>query len=1083
MKKLSVFLAGLLLAGITLVQAQMVRITGTVTSSEDGMPMPGVSVIVKGTTIGATTNVDGKYELAVPANAQTLTFSFVGFKTQEVAIAGRSVIDVVMETEAVQMGEVVVTALGISRERKALGYNVQDVSSEVISKSGTGDIVKALSAKTSGVQIINSSGSAGAASYITIRGASSITGNNQPLFIVDGQPIVSGGSGDTGSSVDGVQRSARAIDINPEDIESLTVLKGGAATALYGVQAANGVIVITTKKGKKGQALDVKVNSQVQLAQVSQLPELQTKFAQGTGGNWISAFATSWGPRLDKSAYSKDPSVWTKPAYDVYGAIVPADSPLADPTLGPVKPYDRYEFFQTGVTYDNNFSLSGSSEYSQFYFSVGNRNETSVVPNEKFERTSIRANFSSNLLKNLKFGANSNYVNSYGNFIQKGSNTSGVMLGLLRTPPSFYNNEGYELPGGLQRNYRGGGGYDNPYWTVNKNYYHDNINRFIGNSFLEFNALDWLTFKYQIGIDWYNRRYKDVVAVNSRTKPIGSVVEGSGFTSVLNSDLLMLINKNLTENINLSGTFGYNMYGSYGKSIGAATDAALDIPGFYHISNTSKQAAGVGESEFRSSAIFGDVSLAFNNMLYVGATGRYEKASSMPDAKAKFYPSANLSFIFTELPGLKGNNLLSFGKLRTSYAITANVAPIYALSTTYYSGGVGDGWTDGGGFPMLGSGGFTYGDVGGSPNLVHEKMRSIEVGAELKFLNNRIGLDMSYFNNLNTDLILNVPISPSTGLYGQFMNAAQMTTNGIELTLSATPIQTNDFEWSLNANFTKMETMVDKLAPGIEDVFLAGFVDPQIRAVAGQVYRSFYGYDWYRDDKGNVLINADPSKGRVGYPMTNNAQGMIPLGKVDPDYTINIYNQLTYKGVSLSVLLDFKVGGMMWNGTKSAMNFFGTSKITENREVVYNPDNSINFDLTPAENIVVFDGVLGYVDANGNVVTDGTKNNIPVVLDQAWFQGYGSNFGGGPNSAELEKTDWFRVREVTLSYRFSEKMLKSMPVKNLEVYVSGNNLLLITPYTGIDPETNLTGASNGQGMDYFNMPGRKLFTFGLRLGF
>ncbi|QKG80403.1 SusC/RagA family TonB-linked outer membrane protein [Tenuifilum thalassicum] len=1083
MKKLSVFLASLLLAGITLVQAQTVRITGTVTSSEDGMPMPGVSVFVKGTTVGVITDAKGKYELSVPTSAQSLTFSFVGFKTQEVAIAGRSVIDVVMETESVQMEEVVVTALGITRERKALGYNVQEVNSETIQKSGTGDVVKALSAKTSGVQIINSSGSAGAASYITIRGASSITGNNQPLFIVDGQPISSGGSGDTGNSVDGVQRSSRAIDINPDDIESITVLKGGAATALYGVQAANGVILINTKKGKKGQTFKVDINSSVQLSEVSQLPELQNTFAQGSNGVWSSGASTSWGPRLDQSAYSKDPSVWTWPDYDVYGAIVPKSSPLADPTLGPVVPYDRYEFFQTGVTYDNNASISGSNEYSQFYFSVGNRNETSVVPNEEFKRTSIRANFTSNLLKNLKLSANSNYVNSEGTFIQKGSNVSGVMLGLLRTPPSFFNNMGYELPGGIQRNYRHGGGYDNPYWTINKNPYTENINRFIGNSSLEFKALDWLTFKYQIGVDWYVRRYKQIFAINSRAVPNGSVSEGSSFSSIINSDLLALINHNFTENINLTGTFGFNMYGDYGKSVSAATNAPLDIPGFYHVSNTSNQSAGVGEAEFRSSAFFGDVSLAFYNMLYLGATGRYEKATSMPNAKAKFYPSANVGFIFSELPGLKDNNILSFGKLRASYALTANVAPIYALSTQWFSGGVGDGWTTGGSFPMLGATGFSYGDTGGSPNLTHESMKSLEVGTELRFLNNRVGLDFSYFNNVNEDLILNVPIAPSTGLYGQFMNAAKMTTNGVELSLNATPVKTSSFQWDINANFTKMKTMVDRLAPGIEDVFLAGFTDPQIRAVAGQVYRSFYGYDWYRDANGNVLINTDPNKGPVGYPMTNQEQGMIPLGQVDPDYTVNVYNTFSYKGISLSVLIDIKKGGMMWNGTKSALNFFGVSKATENREVVYNPDGSINFDQTPAENIVVFDGVLGYVDDNGNVVTDGSTNNIPVVLDQKWFQGNGSNFGGAPNSSELEKTDWFRIREITLSYRFNEKLLKSTPIKSLEVYFTGNNLLLITPYTGIDPETNLTGASNGQGMDYFNMPGKKLYTFGLRLGF
>jgi TonB-linked SusC/RagA family outer membrane protein len=1080
MKKFAILMAFFVFAGFQLLLAQTVQISGTVTSSEDGLSVPGASIVVRGTTIGTVTDFEGNYTLDVPADAQFLVFSFVGYVTQEVAIGGRTVINVQMVPDIMALEEIVVTALGVSRERKALGYSVQAVSSESVSRANTDDVVKALSAKTAGVSITSSSGSAGAAAYITIRGSASVTGNNQPLFIVDGQPIVSGGGG---TGVDGVQTSGRSIDLNPEDIESVSVLKGGAATALYGVRAANGVIIITTKKGKAGQMLDVQVNSSVQLSQVSQLPAFQEKFAQGVNGVWATANASSWGPRLDQSAYSKDPSVWTRPLYDTRGAIVPATSPLADASLGSVLPADRYEFFQTGLTYNNNVSVSSSNPNSQFFLSIGNRDEASVIPNEKFGRTSIRANASTKLLDNLKVGANSNFVNSNGNFVQKGSNISGIMLGLLRTATTFFNEDGYELPGGAQRNYRGGGGYDNPYWVVNKIFWTEATNRFIGNTFVEYNALDWLTFKYTVGIDWYNRRWKDEFSVGSRAFPGGRVTEGFNYTGLFNSDFLALINKNISDDISLTGTLGHNLYSSFSKTLTGATNAPLEIPGFNHLSNTSLQATGVGEAEFRSSAVFADVTVALYNMLYVGGTGRYEKATSMPDGKGEFFPSASLAFVFTELPGLAGNDILSFGKVRASYAQIANVAPAYALSTQWFSGGVGDGWTDGGGFPMLGVSGFTYGNTGGAPNLTHEKMRSFEVGTELRFLNNRIGLDFTYFDNYNEALILNVPISPSTGFFGQFMNAAEMSSKGIEVTFNATPVRTKDFKWDIIANFTKIDNVVEKLAPGINDVFLAGFVDPQIRAVAGQPYRSIYGFDWYRDDNGNVLINTDPSRGRVGYPLTNAAQGMIPLGKVDPDYTANIMNELSYKGISVSVLMDIRKGGLVWNGTRMAMNFFGTSKETENREVFYNPDGSIDLTRTPAENIVVWNGVLGYLDANGNVVTDGTANNIPVVLDQQWYQGFGSNFGGGPTIPALEKTDWFRIREVTLTYSFPKSLLAATPIKNLDIYASGYNLLLITPYNGIDPETNLQGAVNGQGMDYFNNPGKKMYTFGVRMGF
>lgn len=1080
MRKLTFLLLPFVFCSIFSLQAQIVQITGTVTSAEDGSTIPGASVVVQGTTIGTVTDFGGNYVLQVPAGATALTFSYVGFGTQTIPIEGRTVINVSMSVDALAIEELVVTALGVTRERRALGYNVQEVSSEAIARAGTDDIVKALSGKTSGVSITSSSGSAGAAAYITIRGSASITGNNQPLFIVDGQPVTSGGGG---TGVGGVQTSGRSIDLNPEDIESMTVLKGGAATALYGVRAANGVVIVTTKKGVPAQQLDVQFSSFVQMNQVSQLPPMQNWFAQGTGGVWSSGHMASWGPSLGQSAYSKNPAVWTKPEFDINGAIVLKTSPYAAPILGEVIPADRYEFFQTGLTYNNNISVTSSTPASQFYLSIGNRNESGIVPNEKFERTSIRANASSDILSNVKVGANTNFVNSGGYFTQKGSNVSGIMLGLLRTPPSFFNELGYEFADGSQRTYRGGGGYDNPYWTVNNNPWNEDVNRFIGNAYIEWSVFDWMTLKYQASNDWYNRRYKNVFAIGSRGTPAGSVTEYSNYSSLLNSDLLALINTNVTDDINLTATVGHNLYKSFSKTITGFTNAPLDIPGFTHVSNTSLQGTDAGESEFRSSAGFADATFGFYNMVYLGLTGRYEKATSMPDGKGEFFPSASIGFIFTELPGLRNNDLLSYGKLRSSYAVVANVAPIYALSTRWFSGGVGDGWTEGGGFPMLGRTGFTYGTTGGAPDLAHEKMKSLEVGTELRFFNNRVGLDVSYFDNYNEALILNVPISPSTGFFGQFMNAAEMSSKGYEISVYGAPVMTSNFRWDAMVNFTSIKNVVEQLAPGIDDVFLAGFVDPQIRAVAGMDYRSIYGYDWFRDDNGNVMINTDPGRGRVGYPITNSAQGMIPLGKVDPDYTANIFNEFSYKGLSLSVLVDIRKGGMMWNGTQSAMNFFGTSKITENREVFYKPDGSIDFNLTPAENIKVFEGVLGYINADGEVVSDGSENNIPVVLDQTWFQGFGSNFGGGPNVSEIEVTSWFRIRELSLSYRFGQDLLSRLPVKNLEVYASAYNVLLITPYTGIDPETNLQGAVNGQGMDYFNNPGKKMYTFGLRVGF
>ena len=1081
MKKLTIFLAFLLFVGFQ--AAAQMQISGTVTGAEDGLSIPGVSVVVKNNpTIGTTTDMDGKYSLTVPSDAETLVFSFIGMRTLELQIAGRSVIDVQLEEEVLEMDEVVVTALGISRERKALGYNVQSVSAEEIAQSNNADVINSLSAKTSGVQINSSAGTAGASTYITIRGASSLTRNNQPLFVVDGVPIITGGGG---GAVDGVATSGRSIDLNPEDIEDMTILKGGAATALYGIQAANGAVIVTTKQGQKGKDFQIELSSSVMLSQISQVPGMQDKFAQGYGGNWSPGNSLSFGPRMDTLVYSKDPAVWTTPEYDVYGALVGENtiSPSSEYYAGRVEPFNQYDFFQTGVTYNNNLSIRTANEQTKYYFSIGNRAEEGVIPNNTFNRTSIRLNSETQLTDKITTGANMAYINSNGNFIQQGSNTSGVMLGLLRTPPSFDNGAGYKLPDNSQRTYRAGGGYDNPYWTANENFWDDNTNRYMGNAFISYEAADWLSFSYKIGTDFYNRKYKNVLAIYSRTEPDGYVGEFMNRNQIINSDLMANIKKNFGEDLNLNVTIGHNMYQSDYTSVSASA-TGLDVPGFHDVGNSADDNIGYYKQLVRSAAFFGDLNIGWKNMIYLGATGRYEWSTTMPeDNLAYFYPSVSLGFVFTELPILKDNNILSFGKLRGSYAVTANYADPYATVMTYGQSGAGDGWTGGISFPLGDYNGFANSYTLFSDDLTHELMTTYEVGAEFRFLNDRYGIDVGYFKNTNEDLLMSVPIARSSGYGYKYMNIGVMESYGWEISVNLAPVRTNDFTWDIMANYTQIDNPVKSLAEGVENLFLGGFVDPQIRAVAGQEYRSVYGYDYYRDDNGALVVNDDPTDSyRDGYPMTD-GNNMIPLGTVNPDWTANLTNTFTYKGIRLSALLDFKKGGIMYNGTRFTMNYFGTSIETENREVVYNADGSINLDETPEENLVVYDGVLGHIDGDGNVVTAGEDNNIYVVNDAAWYLGQGGNFGGGPTTGAIESTDWIRLREITLGYSFDNKMLESTFLETAEIYFTGKNLWLSTPYRGVDPETSLLGASNGQGMDYFNMPGIKTYTFGLRLGF
>ena len=1063
MRKITIMLAFLFFAGLNFAFAQTRTISGIVTSSEDGSAIPGVTVQVKGTTVGTTTDLDGKYVLQVKPNYKTLVFSYVGMKTTEVTLGSQTQVNLVMKPDVLQMDEVVVTAVGITREKKALGYNVQDVSSAQIAKSGNTDVVNALQGRVSGVTITQASGAAGGASYITIRGATSIIGNNQPLFVVDGVPIDNSGGG---GGVAGVATSNRAQDINPDDIASISVLKGGAATNLYGIRGANGVIVITTKKGKatKGKKINVHINSSTEISQISQVPELNTKYAQGWAGTWYSGFFASWGPKISESGYSKDPSVWSYPGFDVDGAIVPKAN--ADPSLGPVKTYNQFDFFQTGVTNNNSISLSGGNDKSSFYVSASDMRDKGVIPNNVIRRNTFKVSGQTELSDRFKISGNANYMIDGGDRIQQGSNTSGVMLGLMRTPPTFNNAAGYKFPDGTQRNYRHGGGYDNPYWTANENIYKDNTNRVIGNLQLDYFAAKWLHFVLRPGVDYYNRYRKEHFAIGSRTNPIGSVTVSSYNHFDLNNDLLAYMNWDLSEKTSLYANVGWNLQQRKSNYVWGQANG-LSIPDFYNLSNSANVLTGESTYEKRLMGLFFDVGISYNSMLYLNVTGRNDWSTTLPEGNNSFfYPSVNGSIILSELPFLKDSKALPYWKIFSSYAITANDASAYSTLTYYVQAGIGDGWTsDLGGvnFPISTNGvsynGFTYGNTMGNNKLKPERTRTFEVGTNLKFVQNRLGLDVTYFNNLSTDLLLPVDVDPSTGFYSLYENAASMSSKGWEVSLYATPFKTKHFTWDIQVNFSKIKNVVESLAPNVNSIFLGGFTDPQVRAVAGEEYGTIYGYDWMRDASGNVLIDD-----ATGYPAGDYT--LRPLGKVNPDWTMGIINSFHIYNFTVYALIDIRQGNTMWNGTRGALDYFGAAGETMTRDNDY-----------------VFSGVKAHWSNGVLVADDGNPaNDIAVKLDQTWrTSGEGSGFTG-PTVDYLEDASWVRLRELTISYSFN-KMLKDTWVNNLELYFTGRNLWLSTPYTGIDPETSLLGGSNAQGMDYFNMPGTKSYLFGVRWSF
>jgi TonB-linked SusC/RagA family outer membrane protein len=1079
MKKLMLVFAIFSLWGLQ-VYAQN-TVTGTVTD-DAGEALPGVSVLVKGTTVGTMTLADGTFEIDVPEGSNTLVFSYIGMATKEVVVTG-DVMDVALSPSETEFEEVVVTALFISKEKKALGYTIQEVSGDDMTKTANTDMINALNAKTAGLNVVSSGGTAGASAFITIRGAHSITQSNQPLFIIDGMPVETGQSWTGGGyQTEGVNSSARSVDFNPEDIESVSVLKGGAATALYGVKAANGVILITTKKGAKNQKMKINYHGSATLSQMSQTIEIQDVYSQGFNGNWISGYNAAFGAKMDTLAYSTDESVWANPLYDVDGALVSQNNPLANG--GAAHSYNPYDLFQNAWSFNNNLSVSAGNEKTSYYFSIGNLTENGIIPNNSFSRTSVKFNADTKLTDKISTGGNTTFSHSNGRFIQNGSNLAGVMLGLVRTPRSFDNSRDWKFEDGTQRTYRLGGGYDNPYWTVNENFFDDSNDRFVGNAFVRVDLLDWLKVSYNAGSDWYSRRYQNVFAINDRAFPAGYLEERSEYNYVFNSDLIFNIQKDITDEIGVNFAIGQNMYSNTNKIISQQT-ADLLIPGLYNVNNTSALTAYNYASNYRTMAFYANVDLDFFNMIYLGATVRDEWSTTMPaDKMSAIYPSFSLGFVFTELAPLKGNNILTFGKLRGSWAKTATIAPSYYTQSVFDPASAYDGWTTGISYPFRGVTGYEVGAVIGNNELTHESQKTFEVGTELKFFKDKLGVDFSYFNNKNELLILQVPIATSTGYNNANLNAASMQSKGFEISAYATILKKKDFEWSIRGNFTKLKNEVLELYPGVDNVFLGGFTDPQVRAVVGYDYGTIYGYDWWRDANGNVLINDDPSdQYRDGFPFTNDT-AQVALGSISPDWTANVSTTISYKGISLYALLDIKQGGLMYNGTRFAMNYFGQTMETLNRDVVYNDNGTINYDLTPAENLVVFDGVYGHLNADGVAVSDGTANVTRVVADQAYYRSIGSNFGGGPTAAAIEDASWVRLREVSLSYAFGKSILdKTGFINGIEIYASGKNLWLKTPYQGIDPETSLTQARNSQGFDYFNNPGTKSYTFGVKLTF
>lgn len=968
MKKLVQSLFVLLMIASS-VLAQDRRITGKVTAAEDGLPLPGVSVRVTGTNQGTQTDAQGNFALNVPVTAKTLEVSYIGFASQTLQIGTRTVFNVALGNDNKQLSEVVVTALGVSKDKSSIGYSYSVVGGDDLVKSGESNIVQGLAAKATGVQVTSSSGTPGASSKIILRGPASFSRDNQPLIVIDGVPIdndvnfISAGDDPYNQFLAGVQVGNRALDINPEDIETVTVLKGPAAAALYGQAAGNGAIIYTTKKGKLGAGLGITFSSGFEVQEVNKLPGIQTKYGQGSAGVYSAATPNSWGPNLETNG---------------------------------TKTYDNLDaFFQNGTNYNNNLAITSGGDKTTFRFSVGSTNSEGVVPFSDFNRYTARLSSETKLSDRISAGGSFNYTNSNTRATQNGSNLAGVMLGLLRTPADF-NLSDYQNPDGTQKQYFGS--YDNPFWSVRNNPYTEENNRIVANAYTDIKLNDIFSINWKTGVDAYGTSARQIYAIGSIGDDNNSGLGEVKYTNVnyrnLYSDLLLKFKKDLSGGFSLNALLGGNInYSQYFTNF--ARGRELSIPGYFNLASASDLYASNNESYSNSKALFLDATLDYKSILFLTLTGREEWSSTFgKDSKGFFYPKADLSYVFSHL--LNNSNIVDYGKVRFAYSNVGISPNVYSNRAYYLSPLIADGLTNGFSFPYLGQAGFAISNEAVAPTFKPERNEGYEFGLEMRFLKNRFGFDFTYYQQTSSDLLISQPIDPTTGYAYYYNNVGKMRNTGIELGVNGTVVKSKDFNWNAAVNFSTNDNEVLELADGVTELSIgSAFSAPQSYAIVGEPFGVMYAQKLVRDGSGNIIVDQ-----ASGLPTYENSLGNV--GSTIPDWLMNINNEFTYKNFSFSFLWDIREGGKIWNGTYATLTSRGKTDITADRDRTY-----------------VIDGVY----ENGN------KNTTAISSEKYFGSGY---LGNSNSETAIEDGSWVRLRSVDLSYRFN-KISKSIQYIQLGV--------------------------------------------------
>lgn len=1057
MKKLYRFLFFLMLfiSASQLIFAQAQTVTGLV-SDATGVGLPGVNIHIKGTTKGTTSDLNGKFTIKA-SQGDVLVFSFIGYDTQEVKVSGAQM-NVTLKSSVSKLNEVVVTAFGIKKEKRALSYSVSQVKPAEVELVGKTDALEALQGRVAGVQISKTSGSAAGGVDILIRGLSSVdpSRNNQPLIIVDGlaldnttftgNVLPSSGSNASGSS-EQFSFTNRAGDINPDDIASFSVLKGAAATALYGVRAANGAIIITTKKGKLG-APKVNLTVSTSLRKVVKTPELQTTFREGNRTTKIP------GAVIDPS----QPDGYLHPgsfAFYSWGVPFTDDSfTMPDGTVIDLSHdafHSPYELFRTGINKQMNFNISGANEKFDYFFSASRNKDEDVLPNTYYDKKTFRIKAGYKIMKNLSITSSVAYTKTDGSRANGGDKS--VFSSLSYWSATYPIND-YEYPDGTEKNYSNGI-IDNPRYILEKSNLLNDLNRWVGNTTINYKPLEWLSLTYSAQIDNYSERRNRFVPPDL---DVGSQVHGFIVNEAINfkafeSNFLINMNHNWTKDINTDFTVG-NQVSDTRRDYQYIRGEGLNVPGINDLSNTLNTFAGTSLIRLRNVGVFGDFKLSYQNKLYLNITGRNDWLSTMPASnRSFFYPSVGLSYIFTK-DFFTESDIFTFGKIRISWAQVGK-GPGF--------GRIGHYFIPEPNFPFNGVGGFRSSTALGDMGIQPERDNSFEVGTNLHLFKNRVRVDYTYYTTNITNQIFRVGASYSSGLSGVTRNAGTYRTWGHELMISGDIIKNKNVHWEAILNWSKNGGKVTALPEDLQEIVFFGDritakakVGDALGTLYGWVFQTVPGGERYVGADGKWVITGSDNKGYY-YTGTNE---MVKVGNAFPDFITSLANIVSWKNLTFDFLVEWKNGGDLYDrGFRNALRN-GNLKETEFRDQER-----------------VLEGMMD--DGNGGYV----PNTTPLMITANSYYRDWNNYN---NAAEvlLQDGSWVKLRNIGITYTFKGRFIKKAHLDKLSVFASAHNIILWTPFKGFDPEGNqFSAGSNIYGYTGLTVPLSQSYSFGVKFGF